>query len=169
VPLLSLEGGAHIVFTPILSDIPGWLSDPAWSKFALAIMGVWGVGGWMIIFLAGLQDVPAELQEAAQLDGAGALQTWWNVTIPFMSPHLFFATVMGLIGVTSFFAQPMVMTGGGPADSTLFFAQYLFQNAFQFFKMGYACAMAWALGLVLVLLTALLFRGSSRYVYYGGE
>lgn len=169
VPLISLEGGLHVTLAPLLADAPGWLSDPAWSKFALAVMGVWGVGGWMLIFLAGLQDVPAELQEAAQLDGASAFQTWRNVTIPFMSPHLFFATVMGLIGVTSFFAQPMVMTGGGPADSTLFFAQYLFQNAFQFFKMGYACAMAWALGLVLVLLTALMFRGSARYVYYGGD
>ncbi|HOC31385.1 MAG: sugar ABC transporter permease [Armatimonadetes bacterium] len=152
-----------------ISNPPGWLSDPQWSKPALAIMGVWGVGGWMIIFLAGLQDVPSELHEAAQLDGASALQTWRNVTIPFMTPHLFFASVMGLIGVTSYFAQPMVMTGGGPAESTLFFAQYLFQNAFQFFKMGYACAMAWALGLLLMLLTALWFRLSSRWVYYGGD
>ncbi len=86
-----------------------------------------------------------------------------------MSPHLLFAAVMGVIGVSSFFAQPMVMTGGGPADSTLFFAQYLFQNAFQFFKMGYACALAWALAVVLIFITFLLFRGSSRYVYYGGE
>jgi multiple sugar transport system permease protein len=169
VPLISMAGGFHVVMAPLLAGPPGWLSDPAWAKFAMAIMGVWGVGGWMLIFLAGLQDVPAELQEAAQLDGASPLKSWWHVTIPFMSPHLFFASVMGLIGVTSYFAQPMVMTGGGPADSTLFFAQYLFQNAFQFFKMGYACAMAWALGIVLVALTILMFRGSSRYVYYGGD
>jgi multiple sugar transport system permease protein len=148
---------------------PGWLSDPSWAKPALALMGVWGVGGWMVIFLAGLQDVPVELQEAARLDGAGTFATWRSVTLPFMSPHLLFASVMGLIGVSSFFAQPMVMTGGGPADSTLFFAQYLFQNAFQFFKMGYACAMAWTLGVVLMFVTWLLFRSSSRYVYYGGE
>ncbi|HEY0073349.1 MAG TPA: sugar ABC transporter permease [Abditibacteriaceae bacterium] len=148
---------------------PGWLSDPAWAKFALTIMSAWGVGGWMVIFLAGLQDVPVELQEAARLDGAGALASYRHVTLPFMSPHLLFASVMGVIGVSSFFAQPMVMTGGGPADSTLFFAQYLFQNAFQFFKMGYACALAWALAVVLIFITWLLFRGSSRYVYYGGE
>lgn len=152
-----------------IANPPGWLSDPRWSKAALALMGVWGVGGWMLIFLAGLQDVPVELHEAARLDGASAFQAWCNVTIPFMSPHLFFAGVMGLIGVASFFAQPMVMTGGGPAESTLFFAQYLFQNAFQFFKMGYACALAWSLGVVLMVLTALVFRFSARHVYYGGE
>jgi multiple sugar transport system permease protein len=148
---------------------PGWLTDPAWAKFALAIMSAWGVGGWMVIFLAGLQDVPVELQEAARLDGAGSLAAYRHVTLPFMSPHLLFASVMGVIGVSSFFAQPMVMTGGGPADSTLFYAQYLFQNAFWYFKMGYACALAWALAIVLVCITFLLFRGSARYVYYGGE
>lgn len=148
---------------------PGWLSDPAWAKAALALMSAWGVGGWMVIFLAGLQDVPVELQEAAHLDGASHLAAWRHVTLPFMSPHLLFATVMGVIGVSSFFAQPMVMTGGGPADSTLFFAQYLFRNAFQFFKMGYACALAWALAVVLIFLTYLIFRGSARHVHYGGE
>lgn len=148
---------------------PGWLSDPAWSKPALALMGVWGVGGWVIIFLAGLQDVPAELHEAAHLDGASPFMAWRHVTVPFLGPHLFFATVMGIIGVASFFAQPMVMTGGGPAESTLFFAQYLFQNAFQYFKMGYACALAWVVGLVLMLLTALVFRLSRDRVYYGGD
>ncbi len=148
---------------------PGWLSDPAWSKAALALMGTWGVGGWMVIFLAGLQDVPAELQEAAHLDGASHFASWRHVTLPFMSPHLLFATVMGIIGVSSFFTQVMVMTSGGPADSTLFFAQYLFQNAFQYFKMGYACALAWSLAVVLIFLTYLIFRGSARPVPYGGE
>ena len=148
---------------------PGWLADPAWAKPALALMSVWGVGGWMVIFLAGLQDVPVELQEAARLDGAGTFATWRNVTLPFMSPHLLFAAVMGLIGVSSFFSQPMVMTGGGPADSTLFFAQYLFANAFQYFKMGYACAMAWTVGVVLMFLTWLMFRSSARHIYYGGD
>ena len=161
----------HIAFhwIRLIPNPPGWLSDPAWSKPALAIMGMWGVGGWMVIFLAGLQDVPRELHEAAQLDGASAFQAWRHVSLPFMSPHLFFASVMGLIGVSSYFAQPMVMTGGGPADSTLFYAQYLFMNAFQWFKMGYACAMAWSLAIVLMILTWLVFRSSSKYVYYAGE
>lgn len=148
---------------------PGWLSDPAWAKPALALMGMWGVGGWMVIFLAGLQDVPTELQEAARLDGASNFTMWRHITLPFMSPHLLFASVMGLIGVSSFFTQPMVMTNGGPADSTRFFAQYLFQNAFQYFKMGYACAMAWALAVVLVFMTWLLFKGSARHIYYAGD
>ena len=148
---------------------PGWLSDPATAKPALALMSMWGVGGWMVIFLAGLQDVPTELHEAAKLDGAGPLSAYRHVTLPFMSPHLFFAAVMGVISTSSYFAQPMIMTGGGPADSTLFYAQYLFQRAFGFFQMGYACAMAWALAVVLIIVTALMFRSSKRYVYYGGD
>ena len=151
------------------SNPPGWLSDPATAKPALALMSMWGVGGWMVIFLAGLQDVPTELHEAAKLDGAGPLSAYRHVTLPFMSPHLFFAAVMGVISTSSYFAQPMIMTGGGPADSTLFYAQYLFQRAFGFFQMGYACAMAWALAVVLIAITALMFRGSARYVYYGGD
>lgn len=152
-----------------VANPPGWLADPLWSKPALALMGAWGVGGWMVIFLAGLQDVPVELQEAAHLDGASAAQVWRHVTLPFMSPHLLFATIMGVIGVASYFAQPMVMTGGGPADSTLMYAQYLFQNAFQYFKMGYACAMAWAMAVLLIALTFIIFRGSSRHVHYAGD
>jgi len=152
-----------------VENAPGWLTDPLWSKPALALMGAWGVGGWMVIFLAGLQDVPVELQEAANLDGAGTMQIWRHVTLPFMSPHILFATIMGVIGVASYFAQPMVMTRGGPADSTLMYAQYLFQNAFQYFKMGYACAMAWAMAVLLIALTFFIFRGSARHVHYAGD
>jgi len=167
----QLTAGHHVAFhwIRLITNPPGWLADPNWSKPALAIMGMWGVGGWMVIFLAGLQDVPRELHESAQLDGASPFQAWRHVSLPFMSPHLFFASVMGLVGVSSYFAQPMVMTGGGPADSTLFYAQYLFMNAFQFFKMGYACAMAWTLAVVLMLLTWLMFRYASKLVYYAGE
>lgn len=148
---------------------PGWLSDPAWSKPALVIMSVWGVGGWMVIYLAGLQDVPQELYEAAELDGA----RWWSktrhLTLPFMSPYILFSVIQMLIGIFQYFTQVAVMTQGGPADSTRMYAYYLYQNAFTFFKMGYASAMAWLLFIFVVLLTILIFRTSARRVYYGGQ
>lgn len=148
-----------------------WMSDPGQSKAALILMSTWGVGGWMLIYLAGLQDVPQDLYEAAEIDGAGAWARMWHVTVPFMSPHLFFTLVMGFIGAAQYFTQAFVMTGGqgGPVDSTRFFSLYLFQNAFQYWKMGYACAMAWILFVMILLFTLVLFRSSARYVYYGGE
>ena len=150
---------------------PGWLADPNWSKPALILMSAWGVGGSVVIYLAGLQDVPQELYEASSIDGASGWQKTWHITIPFMSPYIFFTAVMGIIGSTQYFTQAWIMTGGtgGPANSTMFFAMYLFQNAFQMFKMGYACAMAWLLFLMILGATLLLFRSSARYVYYGGR
>ncbi|MHB9035528.1 MAG: carbohydrate ABC transporter permease [Armatimonadota bacterium] len=151
--------------------IPGWMADPMWSKPALILMSTWSVGGSMLIYLAGLQDVPVDLYEAAEMDGATSVQKMWNITIPFMSPHIFFTMVMGFIGAAQYFTQAFVMTGGtgGPVDSTRFFSLYLFQNAFQYWKMGYACSMAWILFVVILLFTLLLFKTSARYVYYGGE
>lgn len=151
--------------------IPGWMADPAWSKPALILMSAWGVGGWMLIYLAGLQDVPQDLYEAADLDGANAAQKMWSVTVPFLSPHLFFTLVMGFIGAAQYFTQAYVMTSGtgGPVDSTRFLAIYLFQNAFQYWKMGYACAMAWIMFLIILACTLLIFKSSARHIYYGGE
>ncbi|MEI7635363.1 MAG: sugar ABC transporter permease [bacterium] len=150
---------------------PGWMADPVWAKPALIIMSTWGVGGTMIIFLAGLQDVPREMYEAAEIDGASDLQQTAHITLPFMSPHIFFAFIMGLIGASQYFTQAYIMTGGAgsPANSTLFFAMYLFQNAFHFFKMGYACAMAWLLFLLTLIATIVVFKSTARYVYYQGD
>jgi multiple sugar transport system permease protein len=148
---------------------PGWLSDPAWAKPALIIMNLWGVGSWMVIYLAGLQDVPQELYEAAELDGARWWDKTWNLTIPFMSPYILFSVILMLIGVFQFFTQVAVMTNGGPADSTRVYAFYLYQNAFTYFRMGYASAMAWLLFIFVVILTAIIFRTSARRVYYGGQ
>lgn len=150
---------------------PGWLADPVWSKPALILMSLWGVGGWMLIYLAGLQDVPQELYEAAELDGA----SWWrrtvHITLPFMSPHILFTLVMGLIGAFQIFTHVWVMTQGtgAPADSTLFYSMYLFQNAFQYLKMGYACALAWILFVLILMATGAVFKTSARHVYYHGE
>lgn len=148
---------------------PGWLNDPGWAKPALIIMNLWGVGSWMVIYLAGLQDVPQELYEAAELDGA----RWWDrtlhLTLPFMSPYILFSVIQMVIGVFQYFTQVAVMTAGGPADSTRVYAFYLYQNAFTFFKMGYASAMAWLLFIFVVILTIIIFRTSARRVYYGGQ
>jgi multiple sugar transport system permease protein len=149
---------------------PSWLASTTWSKPALVIMSVWGVGNLMIILLAGLQDVPRELHDASQVDGANRFQSFWNVTIPFLSPHLFFAVVTGLIAGFQYFTPVYVLTGGdgGPAASTLVFPLYIYQNAFRYFNMGYASALAWVLMLITLVVTALVFRGLSRRIYYGG-
>lgn len=164
-------GLINVLLKAVGLPAPGWMADPNWSKPALIVMSTWGVGGWMLIYLAGLQDVPQDLYEAAEIDGAGTLQRMWNVTVPFISPHIFFTLVMGFIAAAQYFTQPYVMTNGtgGPVDSTRVFSLYLFQNAFQYWKMGYACAMAWMLFIVILGFTLLLFKTSARYVYYGGE
>ncbi len=148
---------------------PGWLSDPAWAKPALILMGLWGVGGSAIIYLAGLQGIPEHLYEAADLDGAGVLQKFLHVTLPMLSPVIFFNLIMGLIGSFQYFTQVYVMTNGGPQDSTLFYALYLFNRAFVDLKMGYASAMAWILFLITLVCTLVVFKTSARWVYYEGE
>lgn len=149
-------------------DGPGWITDPKWSKPSLIIMSLWGVGGSMIIYLAALQDVPAQLYEAAELDGAGSYHKFINITLPTISPVIFFQVIMGIIGALQYFTQAYVMTGGGPADSTLFYSLYLYNNAFKYFKMGYASAMAWILFIIILVLTLALFRSSREWVYYAG-
>jgi multiple sugar transport system permease protein len=158
----------HILSLFGVQPIP-WLTDPRWSKNALVLMGLWSVGNAVVIVLAGLQDVPKEVYEAAELDGASPLQRIVRVTIPLISPVLFFNLVMGLIGGFQVFTQAYVMTSGGPADSTLFYALYLYQNAFQFFKMGYASAQAWILFLIILAISLALFKTSGRWVYYAGR
>ena len=149
---------------------PGWLVSTTWAKPALVIMSVWGVGNLMIILLAGLQDVPQDLQDAAKVDGSNWWQGFRNVTIPFLSPHLFFATVTGLIAGFQYFTPVYVLTNGegGPAGSTLVFPLYIYRNAFRYFNMGYASAQAWVLLVICVVCTAIVFKGLARRVYYGG-
>jgi len=153
---------------PGVANPPGWLSDPAWAKPTIVLWSVWGVGNTVVIFLAGLQGVPKDLYEAAEVDGASAWQKVRAITVPYMSPYVLFALVMGLIGSFQFFTPAMVMTNGtgGPADSTMFYALNLFHRAFSDFKMGYACAMAWVLFVLVVLATIAVFKSSARFVYY---
>jgi multiple sugar transport system permease protein len=148
---------------------PGWLSQPAWAMPALVLMSLWGVGGTVVIYLAGLQDVPVELYDAAEIDGAGPWGRLWHVTLPMLSPVIFFNLVMGIIGTLQVFAVPYLMTGGGPLRSTYFYTMYLFDNAFSYLRMGYASAMAWVLLLIILALTALVFWTSKRWVHYQGR
>lgn len=150
---------------------PGWLSDPAWAKPALVLWSIWGVGTPMVIYLAGLQDVPQELHEAAQLDGANAWGRMLHVTLPSISPHILFTAIIGIIGALQFFTPAYVVTGGsgGPVDSTMFYCLYLFQVAFADFKMGYACAMAWILFLLTVAATVAVFKSSAGRVHYAAR
>jgi len=148
---------------------PAWLTDPVWAKPSLILMGLWGAGGGMVIYLAALQDVPVELLEAAELDGANALQRFRHVTLPALSPVILFNLIMGLIASFQYFTQAYVMTNGGPQDSTTFYALHLFNEAFLDFHMGYASAMAWVLFVVTLVCALLIFRSSARWVYYSGE
>jgi multiple sugar transport system permease protein len=125
-------------------------------------------GGAMILYLAGLKGIPASLYEAATIDGAGRAGQFWHVTLPMLSPLIFYNVVMGLIASFQFFVPPMVMTEGGPNDLTLFYVLNLYRQAFEFHNMGYASAMAWVLFLMLLGLTVLIFRGSKNVVYYEG-
>lgn len=153
-------------------DGPNWMADPNWSKPALILLGMWGMGGTIIIYLSGLQDVPQSLLEAAELDGANWLQRLWHITIPMVSPITLFNLITGMIGMFQYFAQAYVVGGGDnlgrPLDSTLFYSVYLYQNAFLFLKMGYASAMAWILFIIILIFTLLLLKVSDRFTYYAG-
>jgi multiple sugar transport system permease protein len=146
---------------------PAWLQDTRWAFWSLAIMSLWGVGGSMIIYLAGLKDIPASLYEAAIIDGAGAWQRTRHVTLPMITPVIFFNLIMGVIGSFQYFTQAYIMTQGGPEDSTHFYALYLFNRAWRYLDMGYASAMAWILFLIVMVFTVLIFRTHHRWVHYG--
>lgn len=150
---------------------PGWIASADWALPSLVVISVWGAGGGMIIYLAGLQGISSELYEAAEIDGASKWNKIMNITIPIMTPVIFFNLIMGTITAFQAFTEAYVITKGGPENSTLFYALYLYQNAFKFFKMGYASALAWILFLIILILTLLLFITAKKWVYYsdGGE
>jgi multiple sugar transport system permease protein len=148
---------------------PPWIGSPAWAKPSLVLMAVWGVGSEMLIYLAALQEVPEVYYEAAALDGANAWQKTFFITLPLLTPVIFFHLVTGVIWAFQYFTEAFVMTGGGPANATLFYALYLYRNAFQYLKMGYASAMAWILFLIVMAATVAIQRSSSKWVYYEGQ
>jgi len=147
---------------------PGWLTDELWSKPSIVLMSLWAIGGTMIIYLAGLQGVPRSLYEAATVDGAGRLRQFWSVTLPMLTPTIFFNVIMGVLGGFQVFIQAYIMTGGGPNNSTMFYALYLYNTAFKDLRMGYASALAWVLLLIAMALTLIIMKTSSKWVYYEG-
>jgi multiple sugar transport system permease protein len=150
---------------------PGWLTAKAWAIPALILISLWaGLGGnTMLIFLAGLQGVPQELLEAAEIDGAGSWSKFRNVTLPMISPTLLFNLILGVIGALKVFTLAYVATNGGPSYATWFYALHIYQQAFAYFRMGYGAALAWIFVLVLLAFTYLQLTLSKRWVYYAGE
>lgn len=154
---------------------PGWLIDPALTVPSLVLIHLWGLGNSVLIYLAGLQGIPQHLYEAAEIDGANWWAKFWNITVPMSSPIIFFNLILGIIGSFQIFTEVYVIftpTGGtgsvGPENAALVYLMYLYRNAFQYFRMGYAAALAWLLFLVIMVLTALMFRFQNRWVYYEG-
>lgn len=148
---------------------PAWLSDPVWTPWTLIFMAVWAAGGSMVIYLAGLKDIPQYLYEAATLDGAGASRKMRMITLPMLSPVIFFNLVMSVIGTFQYFTQAFVISNGsgGPEDSTLFYALYMFKRCWKYMDMGYGSAMAWVLFIIVMVSTGLIFRTQKRWVHYG--
>ena len=143
-----------------------WLLDPKWAKPALIIMALSHVGGNTPVMLAGLQGIPIHLYEAARMDGATSWHQFWHITLPLMTPVLFFVAITGIIGSFQVFTSAFIATSGGPQNATLFYVLLLFRSAFEDFKMGYSCAMAWVLFVVLLVFTLLQFWLGKKWVYY---
>ena len=151
-------GVLNSVLSVVGIEGPAWLYDETWAKPALVLMSLWGAGGPMLILLAGLQSIPTELYDAAKVDGAGTWKRFWHITIPMVSPTLFFVLVTGIIGSFQVFTNTYVMTAGGPNNATMMYVLYLFNLAFQQFRMGYASALAWVYFLIIMFFTLLIFR-----------
>lgn len=143
-----------------------WIYSEAAAVPSLIVMSTWGFGNAMVIFLAGLQGVPRHLYEAVSIDGGGAWARFRYVTVPFMTPTIFYNLVVGVIGTFQVFAQAYIMTQGGPNNASLFYIYYLYRTAFNEGEMGYASALAWVLFMIIMVVTFLLFRNARRWVYY---
>ncbi len=148
---------------------PGWLRSPDWALPALIIMSVWSVGGGMIIYLAGLQGIPTALYDAGKVDGANLWQQFLNITLPMMTPVILYNLIIGMISAFQYFTEAFIMTQGGPADATLFYNLYLYNNAFKYLDMGYASALAWVLFFIVLVMTMMVIKSSAAWVYYEGE
>lgn len=165
----SKYGLLNDVLTKFGIEGPRWLSDPQWVMPALVIMSIWGIGGGIIMYLAGLQAVPKDLYEAATLDGARFWKKLFHITIPSMSPIILFTFLTSMIATLQTFSQAYIMTSGGPNHATLFYAYYLYQNGVVYKKMGKACAMAWLFFIAVMLLSLVVLKVSGKVVYYESE
>lgn len=147
---------------------PNWLGSETWVMPAVILSSLWGIGNGIVIFLAGLQSVPKELHEAAEIDGASMARRFFSVTLPLITPVLFYNLLIGMIGAFQTFTRIYVLTGGGPNYASYFYNLYLYENAFSYFKLGLASAQAWILFTIILLLTLVMLRTSGRWVYYAG-
>jgi len=167
--------GAEGIFNDLLGvlGIPGtsWIGNPEWSLSTLIVLNVWTFGSPMVIFLAGLRQIPREYYEAAAVDGAGVVSQFFRITLPLLTPVVFFNVILQFIHAFQAFTPSYIVSGGsgGPVDSTLFYTLYLYQRGFTQFEMGYASAMAWVLLLIIGVFTAANFIGSRYWVFYGDE
>jgi multiple sugar transport system permease protein len=148
---------------------PRWLLDPRYALWALVMMSFWGWGRSMALYLGGLQTIPGGLYEAAAMDGAGSIRQFFSITLPLLSPIIFFNLVLSVIATFQTFTSAFVATNGGPLDSTLFIVLYIYRQAFEYFHMGYAAALAWVLFAIVLVLTLLLMRSQKFWVFYLGE
>ncbi len=148
---------------------PRWFWDPDWALMSVALMSIWRVGGSAIIYLAGLQNIPVQLYEAAQVDGANVWRRFWRITLPLLTPTIFFQLIIEMIDSFKIFTEAFVITQGGPLKATYFFLYYFYEEAFRNFNMGYASALALFLTLVILLATLLVNYTSKRWVYYEAE
>jgi multiple sugar transport system permease protein len=154
-----------------VSRPPAWLEDPAWVNSGLVLMGLWGIGAGVIVYLAGLKGVPSDLYEAAKIDGAGGWQSLRHITIPMMTPVIFYTIVLGVVEVLQYFLVPLVLKNGTgePGGSTMFYNLYLYKNFFTFQNMSYGATLAWVMFLMTLAITLVLFGTARRWVYYAGE
>ncbi|MHB0856255.1 MAG: carbohydrate ABC transporter permease [Anaerolineae bacterium] len=148
---------------------PNWLGHPRFALWAFVLMSLWGIGGTVVIFLASLQGVPQALYEAAEIDGANPWRRFTHITLPMISPSILFVLIMGVIGTFQTFTTAYIMTAGGPSNATLFYLLYLYKNAFSWFEMGYASALAWFLFLIILVCTLALLKSSASWVHYEGS
>lgn len=160
-------GLLNMILSKIGINGPGWLSDPNWVLPSYILIAIWGAGGGVLTYLAGLQDIPRTLYEAAEIDGAGWFKSFIHITVPMLSPVIFYNLIMGIIGGFRKFNDAYII--GGAGNQGRFYMVYLYENAFNFFKMGYATAMAWVLFIIILSLSLLVFKSSSLWVFYSGE
>jgi multiple sugar transport system permease protein len=164
--LLSRDGAVNALLKVFGINGPNWLANPRTALYAIVIMSCWAFGSAMVIFLAGLKGIPDELYEAASVEGATPVRQFFYITLPLLSPVILFNLVMSLINGFQVFTQAFIMTNGGPLNATRFYVLYLYQNAFQYFRMGYASALAWILFFIIMVFTLLIFRSSAFWVHY---
>ena len=169
--LFGRDGAVNDLLAVFGIDGPNWIADPDYSLMTIIVLAVWQFGSPMIIFLAGLRNIPAELNEAAVVDGAGTLRRFFSITLPLLTPIIFFNVVMQTIVAFQAFTPSFIISNGsgGPVGSTLFYTLYLYQKAFTEFEMGYASALAWILVAIIAIFTAIAFLSSRRWVFYSDE